>query len=148
MNRKIIGKETRDEGLQFEKELAKAFVEKGCWVLPISDYGLGEKPPDLLVIGPEKNLLIECKTTKSGSFNSSEVKLHQVKNLVNFKRIKCCNYGYVAVNFLAYGYICFIDIHVLAELVNNSGSKKIDFSTMQENSKVVSTVFMNIESLM
>ena len=148
MDRKIIGREVRDEGLLFEKELAKAFVDAGCWVLPISDEGLGEKPPDILVIGKEKNLLIECKTTKSGSFNSSEVKTHQVKNLVNFKKIKHCNYGYVAVNFLAYGYTCFIDIVKLAEIVNNSNSRKIPFSDMQENSIIVSNVFMNIQKLL
>ena len=146
------GRSVRNAGKEFEQETIQALLKiKGAWIMRNGDRGMGEKPPDILALHKNKNLLIECKATNKDYFDFALIKEHQIQSLLNFE--KCGNNfeGWVLIKFLNINScLCFrveeiLDIH---ESIGN----KLPYTAMrlyydEDTCEAMKTDILNLEVL-
>lgn len=93
-----------------------------------------ESPADLIHVGKEINLLLECKEESGKSLSFSRLKPHQLQSLLEFEWVNPQkNRAYVVVQFLKEHYVCIaVPIRVWLKEEFVAERKSAHFSRLQE----------------
>lgn len=122
MNRKEIGKKTRDYGKSFEKSTSLSFLKTtSCYHAAIPALSSEQGGDKIVLMKSGFNFLVEVKHTTKNKFSyASLFKEHQLRALKNFQEFADHFYGLTIVQFKEFNRVFIADIFSVGRYINKN----------------------------
>lgn len=120
----------KSNGNHFEREMAKILSDRGYWVHRIQDNENGQ-PFDLIAVGSDGTIAIDCKLCQGDSFKFSRIEDNQRLAFEKFNKCVGEEGSVFALKFNKYNSIAFLPYEVVL-MAEKENRKEITYNELME----------------